>query len=51
MPPNIRDFKGSKIHVKLLCGADLLESFAKPGLWSQEDVCLKFKVEISYRLQ
>lgn len=24
--------------VKLLCGADLLESFATPGLWSDEDV-------------
>lgn len=24
--------------VKLLCGADLLESFATPGLWDREDV-------------
>ncbi|XP_066966752.1 nicotinamide/nicotinic acid mononucleotide adenylyltransferase 1 isoform X2 [Macrobrachium rosenbergii] len=24
--------------VKLLCGADLLESFAKPGLWKDEDI-------------
>ncbi|KAK7008897.1 nicotinamide/nicotinic acid mononucleotide adenylyltransferase 1 [Biomphalaria glabrata] len=24
--------------VKLLCGADLLESFAVPGLWAQEDI-------------
>ncbi|KAK7070777.1 Nicotinamide/nicotinic acid mononucleotide adenylyltransferase 1 [Halocaridina rubra] len=24
--------------VKLLCGADLLESFAKPGLWKEEDI-------------
>ena len=24
--------------VKLLCGADLLESFAVPGLWLDEDV-------------
>ena len=23
---------------KLLCGADLLESFAVPGLWDQEDL-------------
>ena len=25
--------------VKLLCGADLLESFATPGLWDSQDVC------------
>ena len=25
-------------HVKLLCGGDLLESFAVPGLWKEEDV-------------
>ena len=25
--------------VKLLCGADLLESFATPGLWAPQDVC------------
>ena len=28
------------VTVKLLCGADLLESFATPGLWSDEDVCI-----------
>lgn len=28
------------IKVKLLCGADLLESFAVPGLWKDEDVSL-----------
>ena len=26
--------------VKLLCGADLLESFATPGLWAPQDVRL-----------
>ncbi|XP_069187246.1 nicotinamide/nicotinic acid mononucleotide adenylyltransferase 1 isoform X3 [Procambarus clarkii] len=26
------------VSVKLLCGADLLESFAKPGLWKDEDI-------------
>ncbi|XP_069951721.1 uncharacterized protein [Cherax quadricarinatus] len=26
------------VTVKLLCGADLLESFAKPGLWKDEDI-------------
>ena len=25
-------------HIKLLCGGDLLESFAVPGLWKEEDV-------------
>ncbi|XP_045539816.1 nicotinamide/nicotinic acid mononucleotide adenylyltransferase 3 isoform X2 [Papilio machaon] len=27
-----------RITIKLLCGADLLESFATPGLWSDEDL-------------
>lgn len=27
-----------KVQVRLLCGGDLLESFATPGLWSNEDV-------------
>jgi len=26
------------LKVKLLCGADLLESFAVPGLWNDSDV-------------
>ena len=26
------------LKVKLLCGADLLESFAVPGLWKDSDV-------------
>lgn len=26
------------INIRLLCGADLLESFAVPGLWNEEDV-------------
>ncbi|KAI1295572.1 Nicotinamide/nicotinic acid mononucleotide adenylyltransferase 3 [Halotydeus destructor] len=29
---------GPKPQLKLLCGADLLESFAKPGLWLDEDL-------------
>ena len=28
------------VTIKMLCGADLLESFSKPGLWASEDVCL-----------
>lgn len=27
-----------QLHMKLLCGADLLESFGKPGLWKDEDI-------------
>lgn len=26
------------VRVKLVCGADLFESFAVPGVWSEEDV-------------
>lgn len=37
LPDDIKDVTGN-IQVKLLCGADLLESFAVPGLWAQEDV-------------
>ena len=28
---------GSRVDFKLLCGADLLESFSVPGLWKEED--------------
>jgi len=28
----------TKPQVMLLCGSDLLESFNKPGVWSDEDV-------------
>lgn len=38
VPSNIRDYEGETVQVKLLCGADLLESFAVPGLWAEEDV-------------
>jgi len=30
--------KDPDVHVYLLCGADLVESFAKPGVWSEEDM-------------
>jgi len=26
------------VQIKLLCGSDVLESFAVPGLWTDEDV-------------
>ncbi|KAL5282918.1 NMNAT1 family protein [Megaselia abdita] len=42
------------IKIKLLCGADLLESFAIPGLWKEEDVrhisfiVFRFVVDIAF---
>lgn len=30
------------VRIKLLCGGDLLESFATPGLWAEQDVSLFF---------
>lgn len=30
--------KKDSISVRLLCGADLLESFGTPGLWADKDV-------------
>lgn len=36
----VADQSGGQERIKLLCGADLLESFATPGLWSPVDVCL-----------
>lgn len=38
IPENIKSYQGKRVQVKLLCGADLLESFAVPGLWNDEDV-------------
>jgi nicotinamide mononucleotide adenylyltransferase len=36
------------INIRLLCGADLLESFAIPGLWKDDDVsnvkCVYYKL-------
>lgn len=29
------------INIRLLCGADLLESFAVPGLWKDDDVSIE----------
>lgn len=39
MPDDIRACRGNgAVQLKLLCGADLLESFAVPGLWREADV-------------
>ena len=35
---NIRNNTDNTVNLRLLCGADLLESFGTPGLWSDEDV-------------
>jgi nicotinamide mononucleotide adenylyltransferase len=37
LPPNVKQLE-SPVQIRLLCGADLLESFATPGLWDKEDV-------------
>ena len=37
LPEDVKHLKGP-IRIKLLCGADLLESFATPGLWDPDDV-------------
>lgn len=37
MPDGLRR-TATHIQLKLLCGADLLESFATPGLWKDEDI-------------
>ena len=41
IPPCLRDPDTQDlgpVQIKLLCGGDLLESFATPGLWAEEDV-------------
>ncbi|KAK5644960.1 hypothetical protein RI129_006260 [Pyrocoelia pectoralis] len=38
IPDNMRNNNNSPVQIKLLCGADLLESFGTPGLWSDEDI-------------
>ena len=39
--PSLEDHSENLVPgVKLLCGADLLESFAVPGLWEDEDVSI-----------
>lgn len=35
----VRNMQGP-VQIKLLCGADLLESFGMPGLWSEDDVSM-----------
>ncbi|XP_067617850.1 nicotinamide/nicotinic acid mononucleotide adenylyltransferase 1 isoform X3 [Eurosta solidaginis] len=37
LPSGLRE-RQDPVQLKLLCGADLLESFAVPGLWADEDI-------------
>jgi hypothetical protein len=37
---NKEESESENVQLKLLCGGDLLESFAVPGLWKDEDVCI-----------
>ncbi|XP_075147534.1 nicotinamide mononucleotide adenylyltransferase isoform X4 [Haematobia irritans] len=37
LPPTLRE-RRDPVQLRLLCGADLLESFAVPGLWAEEDI-------------
>lgn len=37
LPSSLKE-RRDHVQLKLLCGADLLESFAVPGLWSENDV-------------
>ncbi|XP_054747860.1 nicotinamide/nicotinic acid mononucleotide adenylyltransferase 3 isoform X2 [Anastrepha obliqua] len=37
LPPSLRE-RQDGVQLKLLCGADLLESFAVPGLWADKDI-------------
>lgn len=38
LPADLKKQGTNRVQLKLLCGADLLESFATPGLWKKEDV-------------
>ncbi|XP_057655181.1 nicotinamide/nicotinic acid mononucleotide adenylyltransferase 1 isoform X2 [Diorhabda carinulata] len=38
IPENVKNGGTGPVTVKLLCGADLLESFGTPGLWAEEDI-------------
>ncbi|PSN36793.1 Nicotinamide/nicotinic acid mononucleotide adenylyltransferase 1 [Blattella germanica] len=41
IPDDIKFHSGGPVQVKLLCGADLLESFSTPGLWTDDDNNIK----------
>lgn len=35
---NLKSRYNTDVRAMFLCGADLVESFAKPGVWAEEDV-------------
>jgi len=37
LPKTLKECKNN-VHLKVLCGADLLESFSVPNLWAEEDI-------------
>lgn len=49
LPDNLKKNTG-QVQLQLLCGADLLESFATPGLWQDEDVVFEIYTRIFYFL-
>ena len=42
---NKEECEHENVQLKLLCGGDLLESFAVPGLWKDEDVCMIMMID------
>lgn len=52
LPDNEKNCLNENVQIKLLCGADLLESFATEGLWSTEDVWKYNKLikNLNYRI-
>lgn len=45
IPDNVKQLK-ERVQIKMLCGADLLESFATPDLWDADDVSFKLKSSV-----
>lgn len=44
-PSNVNNLRGQQIQMKLLCGADLLESFANRNLWHDSQVSSSIQVK------
>nr|CAH7757273.1 unnamed protein product [Callosobruchus chinensis] len=47
---NVKNNDVGPVKIKLLCGADLLESFGTPGLWADADVSYVFLSNIFYSI-
>nr|CAH7757271.1 unnamed protein product [Callosobruchus chinensis] len=50
IPENVKNNDVGPVKIKLLCGADLLESFGTPGLWADADVSYVFLSNIFYSI-